>query len=983
MLLADDATPAPVPGAFQAVHEWHLAQKNFDLAIAPSDFVYVATDEGLLRFDGQRAVRLFPQTDEGTRIVGQIDALAVASDRGNDVIWAALRGGDIVAIRDRRARVAVSATATEHKLITCLLVDAAGDLWIGTLGGLWRLHDGQLERLPVQEPVTALVAQGSHVWVGTRTGLLRADRGKLEPVAASSITNVVKLSVGSVPGTLWIFDARRGLMKVHHAPGDAHAEVVTPRSSQGEPPLSLAPASDGGVWVSYRDRCERIAELGGAVVETAPCEDSTAMADESGRGFWAADPWGDVSRLVRPQVRGLPVNEGGRSSLAFAVLTDPQGTLWATTIPGILRVDAAGPTLLASGQTSPIWCPRSLAARRAGGIWVATCEHGLWLQDKGTANQVPLPAPPVGSKRLAGVFEASNGGLWASALDGALYHKRDGAFATIDLGPSRCDFSTGLDLFECSSAVVSFAETPDGAMWFGTRSAGLYRYDERGAVAMGPEDGLAGLRIIALHADQEGRLWVGGAGSGLHVLSGGRFFKVSSTHAPVSVFGIVDDPAGWLWVSHDKGVSRVRLHQMVEHATSGKHEPAWISYGQDPGLASVRLTQEHAPSIARLPNGGVAVPTIRGLKLIAPPAQMPIVRPGLPRVESVSVDGLRDNAEEAIELGFTRTHAKAVAIAFAVPFAGMADNLRVRYRLNGSGADWREDDGSFVGVFHSVPAGRHTFQLQAFVSGHEQDAITISKPLRLVGFFQRPAAWLVMALPLVPLALLFLWLRERLLKGRIEAVANERASIARDVHDTIAQYFATLSLQLERLRDDATDGDGKTTLSRIDETGELVERCRMEVRHVIRGLRRAELPSQTSLLADLQDLVTQLQVLNLVEIDLQVKGNQDQQRELSADEKQQLGRLVQESITNAIAHGKADNITVIVTWGDNLLSVSVEDDGVGFEPDRKSPDSLLHFGLQGMRERAAKLGADLTINSQPGQGTSVTVALRRGKRITL
>jgi signal transduction histidine kinase len=93
--------------------------------------------------------------------------------------------------------------------------------------------------------------------------------------------------------------------------------------------------------------------------------------------------------------------------------------------------------------------------------------------------------------------------------------------------------------------------------------------------------------------------------------------------------------------------------------------------------------------------------------------------------------------------------------------------------------------------------------------------------------------------------------------------------------------------------------------------------------------------------------------------------------EVSADQREQLLRIVREAVTNAARHARADLVRVHFTNG-GPIHLRVEDDGVGFNPDDAQTDG---FGLQTMKERAAALGAEFSVDSVIGRGTSVDVRL--------
>jgi signal transduction histidine kinase len=92
----------------------------------------------------------------------------------------------------------------------------------------------------------------------------------------------------------------------------------------------------------------------------------------------------------------------------------------------------------------------------------------------------------------------------------------------------------------------------------------------------------------------------------------------------------------------------------------------------------------------------------------------------------------------------------------------------------------------------------------------------------------------------------------------------------------------------------------------------------------------------------------------------------------------ELIRIAQEALNNALAHARAGRIDVRLGCGAETVALSVSDDGVGFDPPSVPAAAAGHFGLTGMRERAAAIGV-FSLHSRPGQGTRIEVVVRRGK----
>jgi signal transduction histidine kinase len=203
--------------------------------------------------------------------------------------------------------------------------------------------------------------------------------------------------------------------------------------------------------------------------------------------------------------------------------------------------------------------------------------------------------------------------------------------------------------------------------------------------------------------------------------------------------------------------------------------------------------------------------------------------------------------------------------------------------------------------------------------------------------------------------------------GRLRTIGadEERNRIARDLHDRLGQSIAWLAFELDRAVRAAERGDN---------TRELLETLRTEVRSVLRTLRETLYDLRTDVRDD-QDLgVTMEHFLDRVrersklEIDFQL----DQEGRLPLLQEKELWRIAKEAVINAERHAKASRLDIGWRCDGRSAKLVVQDDGVGFA---RSSGRIDSYGILGMRERAASLGAWFDIESAPGRGTTVTVVL--------
>jgi PAS domain S-box-containing protein len=211
--------------------------------------------------------------------------------------------------------------------------------------------------------------------------------------------------------------------------------------------------------------------------------------------------------------------------------------------------------------------------------------------------------------------------------------------------------------------------------------------------------------------------------------------------------------------------------------------------------------------------------------------------------------------------------------------------------------------------------------------------------------------------------------RKRAEEARQTAVLEERTRMAREIHDTLAQAFTGILLQLgaaERVLAD-TPEQGEAHLRTI---GDLAREGLAEARRSVQALRPQAL-EQGDLAGALARMVERLNTHPDTRITFRLDGAA---RPLPASVADHLLRMGQEAITNALRHAQASQIDVELTFGDAELTLRVTDDGRGFAGDIAPRQG--HFGLTGMQERAGLIGAQLSVESQPGCGTRVELAWR-------
>lgn len=969
-------TGQQAPFAWQSGGAWQAAQKVFGLAQTPDGFLWAGTDSGLVRYDG-RTLKRFTSSETPTLRENIITALAVDVE---SVLWLGLANGrGLAAVRDGQVVTAATGVALAGHSITTLLPSADGTLWAGTQEGLFRFHKtGDKDLQPVLDwprgPVFALAPSlnDEAIWIAGSRGLCRATKLGIEIVfPLHDLSAILPQSDGSVLVT----SASAGLLRLKEG-----AEPVTMASTPPENHESkfsaLALAPDGNVWVGWGRGVGVLDASNIKTVVATASEVVTLLPDQEGN-IWAATFWGVVHKAHVPRVVITNHSNNGKFPVAFGVSSEPDGSIWAVQHASVVRIDLANAShhLWESGSTLASWCPRGVTRGSSGRIWVATCDKGLLRYEAGEFTNIGANHPP-NARNLHSLFESRDGRVWLGSNLGGVYFLDAKGIHELPLATGTCSREQlqrrpGVQE-ECAFAVVAIAESANGTMWFATGGAGLYRLDDTGIRSFQLGDGLPTNILTALATDGDD-VWIGTQGHGLVLLRGDRFrtFDASSGMPGRSVHGVLPNVEGWMWLSTEEGVARVDRRHLKAHIA-----------GQRPTLGAALLVSSQSPTpfiavqgyteaLHFSPGRALLVPTDQGILWVSVDQIADTTNFAAPLLESVRLAGVPKDPKRAqrVDLPLGVGFLTSLTYQVALPNFRATDRTSLRYRLRGHESNWRQGVPGQPIEYLSVPPGSYALEAEALLDGNPWTKPLVTQAIHVTAFRQRPLFFVLLGLLCLPLGGVAYLVRLRLQRAATQRIANERNRIARELHDSLAQYLAGIAFQLERTR-----RAGRKQPERLDEMTEetqgLVTRCLLEARQAIHNL-RSHGESGTNLgtaLHTLSEQIRSMATTQNVEVNVMIRGAG---KTPSYEVQRHVLRVAQEAAINALLHAHASRIDITLEQHRNNLSLVVDDNGTGFNSDQS--EHPLHFGLRGMHERAAAIGGALSIGPRPGGGTRVAV----------
>lgn len=216
-----------------------------------------------------------------------------------------------------------------------------------------------------------------------------------------------------------------------------------------------------------------------------------------------------------------------------------------------------------------------------------------------------------------------------------------------------------------------------------------------------------------------------------------------------------------------------------------------------------------------------------------------------------------------------------------------------------------------------------------------------------------------------------LWLmQETHRQAQQVAALQERERIGAELHDGVLQTLGYVYLTIDQLENQAVTHGMAEMARQLTHLDSVLERTSRDVRQYVTDLRQTVPPPPTALHSALNEMVMEFKQESDMRVTLETEGGV---LLLDADQSTQLVRIAREGLLNATRHGQAKHALIICSNQGTHGKLWVHDDGLGFTPGQLPADGRKHFGLSIMRARAERLGGQLTVDSQPGQGTRLCV----------
>jgi ligand-binding sensor domain-containing protein/signal transduction histidine kinase len=907
--------------------------------------------------------------------------------------------------------------------VSCILEDSKGSLWFGT-------HEGGASKFDGKSFANYTITQGlagnyvhcivedrnGNLWFGTDGGVSKYDGTHFKNITKGQ--GLVDNSVNSVAqdneGNLW-FGTTAGVSKYN---GKNFTNYTT---SQGLPDNNISCILQdraGNLWFGTHTR--GISKYNGtsftnySKAQGLSEDHITSILDDADGHLWFTSQGGGVSRYDGNGLTNCMLSQGSNSHLVFGTIEDKANNLWFGTYDeGVYKYDGKRFTHYTTAQglaDNLIW---SMLADKSGNIWFGTDRGGVSKFD-GKSFTNYTSAQGLASNAVFSIIQDKDGTLW---------------FGTGGGGVSRFDghcfinYTTRQGL--AGNNIQSILEDKAGNIWFGTHDNGASKYDGKSFTNYSTTQGLVSNTVYNMIQDKNGNIWLG-TNQGASKYDGKRFtnYTTEQGQAYDYIWAMAEDTAkNIIWFGTNFGLSGLKEKSAIN---SDRQNNEFEIFNETTGY---RIQEVNVRALVVDHNGIVWLGTgHRGLLRFDYTAiNKNNTRPLNLRIQDVKInnenicwsnlpdmrrgnkvaDGLMVRNEMMTTFGkilapavldsmnkkYSDIHLDGVTPFYPVPvhlvlpyrynnvtidFAAidpfLSKQVKYQYMLEGYSGNWSSLSSNTTAVFGNISAGTYLFKLKSVSSfGAWSEAEYRFKVLPPWW-----ATWWAYAFyAFIAGGMLYAIYRNRIhsierkeaaqMNIMVAAQEEERRRISRDLHDDVGMKLSALKLILSSLyeKSSATRDEEIMSLAQCSES--LLSETIQDVRQLLHNLSPGVL-EEFGFITAVEGLINKMNKSERTHFTLVTFG---MKQRLGKDYELALYRITQELINNTLKHADAEQVSLQIGQRDGKIILMIEDDGKGFDTTSQKDG----YGLRNLDIRAKLLKGTMTIDSRPGNGTSVLIEI--------
>jgi signal transduction histidine kinase/ligand-binding sensor domain-containing protein len=927
------------------------------LAQTTDGYLWIGSTRGLFRFDGVQFDPYVPPP--GVKLPSHNSYTLMATpDNG---LWISFRPSGLGFLKDGQMTVYTRPDEIPRSQVYRFARDREGRIWAGTHDGLvlrqgnrwivigadWNLAPSRIRDL--------LVDRAGTLWVASDNGIAFLPLGTRRFQTPAVPVGLIRRITQDRNGRIWISEAGRGARPLPGT-GNSNPEV-------GGDAQDLLFDRQGSLWIAeFREGVDRVRfpeRLGNERLKPGhpdleqlqePIGLANNLLEDREGNIWISTVMG-LARFRHSHL--VPVKLPAHLPRFMTLLPGSDGDVWVGSAAPKPLLQLRGEEVTAHDSVQ--WTS-SVYRDPTGIVWWGA-HGGLWRQEQ---NRFSFFAQPPGTPDwIWEVMRADDDGLWVGLGDVGLVHFKNGVWTNRKPPPA----------LPARVPSASYRD-PFGALWLGYTGNRVCHWGREQIRCYFASDGLNVGRIRVIRGAGP-HYWLGGE-LGLALFQNGRFRTINAAgNEPFgTVSGLIATKDGSLWLNEMRGVVWIAPSEVRLLLANPNHAVRYQRFDYLDGLPGAVQMNWTCSTAIEATDGRLWFATDNGLARIDPAH---ITRNRIP--PPVSIRWLRsgDQRFTPAEKAVFPIDTQDLEIAYTAASLSIPERVRFRYKLEGADEQWR-DAGTRREVFYTkLSPGEYRFRVIASNNDGLWNEAGASLAFSIPPAFYQ-TKWFI-ALCIAAMAgsiwLAYLMRMRQItarMQDRLDQRLDERLRIAQDLHDTLFQGFLSVSIQLHVATDSLPDeSPTKPLLQRLLQT---VRQVTEDGRRALRGLRPSDTQENSELEQAFSRVRNEVARGSAGDFRVVVSGRPQLLHPLIRDEVYRIGR---ESLVNAFQHAQAEMVEVELEYLPQNLRIMIRDDGKGIDADVLRSGRAGHLGLPGMRERAERIGARLSVSSRVGAGTEIVL----------
>ncbi|MES2873463.1 MAG: PAS domain S-box protein [Bacteroidota bacterium] len=695
-----------------------------DIVQDEEGYLWLATEEGVLRFDGTNFKVFNRENTSGLHSSTFYDL--AKSKQG---VWAAALN-TVLFLNSDSIKTYDFRKLLKNSWISAISEDHTGMLWIGTNNGeLFYIKNQKIVKYSGRpannfKNIQILSKGRNSLFMGTERGLFELNRDKVFVSVPGFETQNIRALESDKNGSLWIGTRDDGL---YHLQGEKITHYTVKEGLNELFIRSLGISPGGEIWIGTSSSGIQILKDGKFedLKDNGISNDGIKSIAFSEPGLiWLGTPASGLIQMKPARIQKILKSDGLADKVILPIYQHPNGEIWAGTAGQGANRFKNGKILhytkkdgLASEIIISLYSANDkIFVGTVGGLNIFNLKTGKFEKEYTIKDG-------LASNVVQAVFEDSKSRVWISTASGGVHLLENNMIKRLTL-------PAGLS----NAEMTSIFEDHKNLIWIGTGGAGLISVDPKNNIRHYKNNlGVSTDIVYAFYEDKEGSLWLGTEG-GLIPFQKKKIFNKSNGLKFNGIYRIIDDGQGFIWLSGNFGLQRISIQDLIKQKHNGSKGFKITSrlFGTADGMANSEANGNISPAGWKMKDGSLWFPTVEGIAVIDPATIESTLRVGPVKINSIQYGGSKRNRLENINIP---PNVSSVSIDYTDINLNNPQETTFSYRLLGLSDSWEEAGNRRTAYFTLLNPGNYTFEVKAGQLGTWSEVSRFSFTVRPV-FYQ-------------------------------------------------------------------------------------------------------------------------------------------------------------------------------------------------------------------------------------------------------